>query len=279
MMTFMEGQSRLTATAKKLATLNFVHPLEPAEWAEKTVKRRFSELPHFGCHRLVAKGDYVTWRLMLSLGGGRRTLGILSSYSLGLAPKMFRFADMAKLYFWRYKARRRIEPTDETLNLSLRTARLDLERETAMVALLKELEVIMLDSKMIMPLSEEPPPVRRSASLASQLPGLLAALSSFQERTGESLSHLESNSSRLGERLTTFSAHLDKLAAAVRDLERAVKVMRDENLKAHTVLLGGHADPYHSFKQPSIAPPLTPEPPPTPPMPPTHEHDSQKIKF
>ena len=84
--------------------------------------------------------DYKTFCVRAYLAGAQRTFGYFKpTDKTGLAPAI-RYADMVRMYFWKYKTREAFEPDDGQLNISAERAKSDLLFEPEALQLLKDFE-------------------------------------------------------------------------------------------------------------------------------------------
>lgn len=128
----------LNVIAKRLGTLQWQTELSPLEEDTCNELQRNPD----ASRRLVSPmPDFTTWAVRMYLGGAQRTLGLLRGPDLQNA---FRFADMVKMYFWKYKLRGAHEPTDGELNLSVERAKLDMVGEPDALQMLKDIEAHLL---------------------------------------------------------------------------------------------------------------------------------------
>jgi hypothetical protein len=92
--------------------------------------------------RLIAPAlDYKTWLVRIYLGGAQRIVGMVRGPDLTPA---YRYADMLKMFFWKYRQRGAHEPGAVELNLSPERAKQDLEHEPEVGAILRDIEAHLL---------------------------------------------------------------------------------------------------------------------------------------
>jgi hypothetical protein len=97
--------------------------------------------------------DYRTWAVRLYLGGAQRTLGLMAGTGDGFS-RLLRFADMAKMHFWKYGVRTAHVPGDMELNFSAERANEDLKCEVHALGLLHDIENHLIDTKALLPPTE-----------------------------------------------------------------------------------------------------------------------------
>lgn len=95
------------------------------------------ELPKKGVVWMEKKNNPANslWDVRVSLDGYACVIGCVRG-DFSVTEKVLRFADMTRLYFWKYRVRGKDQPDDEDFNFSKRQAELDLKNETAIVAFL-----------------------------------------------------------------------------------------------------------------------------------------------
>lgn len=144
----MSRDPELNRLASELAGVNWIEPLGAEEWAEL---HRVATLPPKveGAYRrrVNAMPGYRYWAVRIYLGGEVRAIGYVSTNRL---PDGMRFADMAAMYFWKYRIRGACEPSENELNRSVADVKRDLIHETHAVALLKRIEEHLLQTDAIL---------------------------------------------------------------------------------------------------------------------------------
>ena len=145
--------------AKLLKSARFVTPLTPAEIEQ--YDQTTSGRP--GKH-VAMMPKTRTHIVRFYLGGMVRVFGYLEERQAAL-----RYADMAFLFFWKYRSRGE-EPDASHLNFSMERARADLEHEPEFRSALETIEQVLVHSQ-ILPTAEEmvikrdsPPRERRATN-------------------------------------------------------------------------------------------------------------------
>jgi hypothetical protein len=143
----------LNIIARKLKTLEWIHPLDADEVEDCVDMTLYLPGLNPGDHHVVPKRKYVhqmagatNWAVRVCLGGQQRTLGIVDQRHVEDA---FRFADMAQQYFWKYKLRGAAPPTEADLNISMERMEGDMVAEVNALALLRAEEEYMLSMGII----------------------------------------------------------------------------------------------------------------------------------
>jgi len=132
----------LNELAAKLKTLTWIHPI-PADEADTLYRDATAPTSSEGAYRshVSPMPNYVDWAVRMYLGGEQRTLGLAKTKEL---PYALRFADMAQMYFWKYRVRGAAPPTEQQLNRSLADVESDMVNEPHALALLGEIEGYLL---------------------------------------------------------------------------------------------------------------------------------------
>jgi len=128
----------LNLIARRLLDIQWQTELDDHEKIECRDRSTNNDLPR---HLLSPMPDLRTWSVRMFMGGAQRVLGYVKGPDLTTG---LRFADMAKMYFWKYKVRGAHEPGNLELNLSVDRVRQDLDNEPGAVGLLKEIEAYLL---------------------------------------------------------------------------------------------------------------------------------------
>ena len=130
--------------AKLLKSARFVTPLTPAE-IEKYDQTTGGRL---GKH-VAMMPKTRTHIVRFYLGGTVRVFGYLEDRTAAM-----RYADMAFLFFWKYRPRGGEEPDPSHFNLNVERARADLEHETEFRSALETIEQVLVQNE-ILPTAEE----------------------------------------------------------------------------------------------------------------------------
>ncbi len=143
---------KLNVLAAKLGTTPALTTLDEKELLKvRAIAQVGSRITRKNMALTLGGGGYSSMLVKLSLGQ-LVTLGyIYKDESLSAWAKALRFADMARMRFWKYRMRGATEPTDADLNFSVARAKLDLQFETRLNALLDEEEALMLEAGIIEP--------------------------------------------------------------------------------------------------------------------------------
>lgn len=134
--------------AERLDVVEFVNPITPEErpvldahWCNGGRLKSAPLLP----------GTNI-WYIQVFLGGKLRTLGkIKNKRGHAGIEKAARFADMARVFFWKYKVMGSLEPQPGDLNISRNRAEKDLMDEVQMRQILEACETHLLEKKVIQP--------------------------------------------------------------------------------------------------------------------------------
>ncbi len=121
--------ARLTILANELKKLVFPATKELLERHHEMMINTDST------HSCYLMPNGFTWAVRMHFCGAMRTLG----YS-DVAINAFQFADMAQVFFYKYKQRNAYEPTDEYLNYGLALAKENLATHAEARALLERIE-------------------------------------------------------------------------------------------------------------------------------------------
>jgi hypothetical protein len=130
----------LNTIARRLLTAKWEHPLDEGELAICEAKAEDSELPR---HMVTMLRDYKTWVIRAYLAGTQRTFGFVKNEGpaiKGVPWQALRYADMVRMYFWKYKRRDAVEPNQFMLNISVERAKSDLQWEHEVVQIIKDIE-------------------------------------------------------------------------------------------------------------------------------------------
>lgn len=158
---------------------------DAADPCKRVIKKNVTET-------IGSRGGNSSLYVKLSLGQ-LITLGyIYRDTSLDAWEKVLRFADMARMRFWKYRMRGAIEPTDADLNFSVARANEDLKCETHLCALLDREEAMMLQLGLIA--SAEEMAKRRADLLKNR----------SHSKTAEGLNRLETRIEALYQKLDGF---------------------------------------------------------------------------
>jgi hypothetical protein len=134
----------LNIIARRLKTISWQFELGEDE---KRVCHELQSNPQAARKLVTLMRDYKTWMVRAYLGGGQRTFGYYSDANL---EPLFRYADMVRMYFWKYKRRDAFEPGTADLNISAEQAKFDLEHETEAIQLVKDVEAHLFSIGAIM---------------------------------------------------------------------------------------------------------------------------------
>ena len=132
--------------------LNLIaHRLTNATWhteldeGEKQAAHALQMDPNTSHHLVSPMPDMKTWAVRIYLGGAQRTVGLLKGGPADDNSSAYRYADMVKMYFWKYRIRGACKPGDNQLNFSVERAEHDLANEPEVVAILQDIEKYLLD--------------------------------------------------------------------------------------------------------------------------------------
>lgn len=126
----------LNVLANQLKLVEWRTPLVDSE-AARVSALLMKDRPGF---HITLLPDAKTWVVRSYLGGDTWTIGLIEKNP----ETACRFADMAQLYFWKYRVRGAAEPDASRFNISKERAQADLEGETSAVLLLKTIEEHLL---------------------------------------------------------------------------------------------------------------------------------------
>ena len=130
--------------AKLLKSARFVTPLTPAEIEQ--YDQTTSGRP--GKH-VAMMPKTLTHIVRFHLGGTVRVFGYLEERQAAM-----RYADMAFLFFWKYRCRGGEEPRPSHFNFCMERARADFENETEFRSALETIEQVLVHNQ-ILPTAEE----------------------------------------------------------------------------------------------------------------------------
>jgi len=138
----------LNLMAKRLSTVRWLAPLTAEEEAA-CLRLQKAESPPRHLNLML---DYKTWAVRLYLGGAQRTIGMYKPpvAAGGDFSAAVRYADMAKMMFWKYNIRGAHEPDDSELNLTALRARQDLAGEPEASGLLLDIEQYLIGIRAIL---------------------------------------------------------------------------------------------------------------------------------
>jgi hypothetical protein len=154
MSTKYTADPKLNAIARRLLTAKWEHPLSEGELE---VCRMKAENPDAPRHMVSIMSDYKTWAIRSYIAGAQRIFGFVRSphnYTTGVPAEALRYADMVRMYFWPYKRRNAVEPTDLMLNISAERAKSDLQWEGEVAQIIKDTEQYLKDTGAILPPDE-----------------------------------------------------------------------------------------------------------------------------
>jgi len=140
----------LNTIAHRTESALWVHQLDEGELELCAAKAEDRELPR---HMVSMLRDYKTWVVRAYLAGTQRTFGFFRTGGpsiQGVPWQALRYADMIRMYFWKYKRRDAVEPNDFMLNISPQRAKSDLMCETNMVQIIKDIEQHLKDTGAIL---------------------------------------------------------------------------------------------------------------------------------
>ena len=144
MVELMIRPPEVNRVAKLLKSARFVTPLTPAE-IEKYDQTTGGRL---GKH-VAMMPKTLTHIVRFYLGGTVRVFGYLEEQEAAL-----RYADMAFLFFWKYRCRGGEEPGPSHFNFCMERARTDLENESEFRSALETIEQVLVQNE-ILPTAEE----------------------------------------------------------------------------------------------------------------------------
>lgn len=182
----------------------------------------------------------VYWNAILGKFMVKMLLGDAGQIVVGVfrhedVAKAVRFADCAKLYFWRYKKTKRKILTDADFNTSLETAKRDLEGSKFTKSILVLIENHLLEEGQL-PTVPNSPIVSDSLGVVKSAKGIRVRLLRFCE-------------SELKSYAAAFPAERIAIATYIDDLKHAVKVLnefegrllgKESENKAFTVTIPNH---------------------------------------
>ena len=141
------GLNELAASLREVVWIN---PLTAEELldCQRLAQFNLNEAPIQLARKLVHPlPGCDNWALRICLGGAQRTLGVMSIRGTKSNPEpfeglsvLFRFADMAQQYFWKYKLRGAQPPGDRDLNLGRSRLEADMVNEIHALALHEKME-------------------------------------------------------------------------------------------------------------------------------------------
>lgn len=150
----------LNSIARRLYDLKWQHLLTADELAHSEEIQKNPDSPK---HLLAVMSDYNTMAVRMYLGGAQRTFGFFKGADITSA---LRFADMVKMFFWKYKVRQAHEPTGIELNFSADRANSDLVAEPAALRMLQDIELHLQKTGVLV--SAEEKEKRRKAGVADK---------------------------------------------------------------------------------------------------------------
>lgn len=225
----------LNQIAKQLMTVQWRFDLSSDE---QLVCDKLQQHPDASRHLVTLLRDYKTWVVRSYLAGCQRTFGFwrTSPECPSLAPA-FRYADMIRMYFWKYKRRDAYEPTDNDLNISAERAKLDLAHEVEVVQIIQEIEKHFQDIGVILPPAEQERRLQEKVSRQRAKPTLKGVMADAAEVQRIALSGLRQE----------VAASTALITGMIGQLSRLEQLIRDQRSPS--------APPFHGYLTPDPLPP------------------------
>lgn len=168
--------------------------------------------------RLIAlMRDYKTWVIRMYLAGAQRTFGYYNNSESGNLFAAFRYADMIRMYFWRYKHRDAYEPGDGQLNISAERANLDLVHETEVVQIIKDIEAHLQSTGAIQTPAQLEQQLKEKVSRQRAKPTLKGVMADAAEVQRIALSGLRQEVAASTALITGMIGQLSRLEQLIRD--------------------------------------------------------------
>ncbi len=134
----IKGRHAVDPTLNQIAwRLNTVRWATPLDADEESLAHSVNTDMAAPRRLLAMMPDYKTWAIRMYLGGAQRILGFFKGPDIANG---LRFADMVKVYFWKYRHRGPHEPADHELNYSVERAKADLTDELEAIQLIHDIE-------------------------------------------------------------------------------------------------------------------------------------------